>query len=60
MNVQPLIEGCRNIMLCQMKGISNGWQDVQFLIPKIWKNIQKWNDLSNTIVFTKNSKNVSM
>jgi hypothetical protein len=40
-NVQPLIESCTNIMLHQMKGINNGQQDVEFLIPKIWKNIQK-------------------
>jgi hypothetical protein len=31
----------------QMKGIGNGRQDVQLLLPKTWKSMQECNDLVN-------------
>jgi hypothetical protein len=37
-NVQSLIDLFTDTMLHQMKGIGNGKQDVQHLLPKTWKS----------------------
>jgi hypothetical protein len=38
-------------MMHQMKGIGNGRQDVQHLLPKTWKSLQKHSDQVNFCVY---------
>lgn len=38
-NVQSLIGLTTNTMLHQMKGIGNGWKDMQCLLLESWKNL---------------------
>ncbi len=43
-NVKALTMRCVDVMPHQMKGIGDGWHDVQLVIPETWESVYEWSD----------------